>query len=56
MVDKLHYVNKLGEPHLAIINENDYCIRSDAYKLQNPYKIINEVNFWTEFGFKKLGR
>lgn len=41
---------------MGLINEPDYCIKSDSYKLANPDVILNEYNIFTEFAKKKLGR
>lgn len=56
MIDGHQYLDKVGVTHLGIINEDDYCLKSDAYKLEHPEKVLEEYNFYTEFAKKKLLR
>lgn len=35
-----HYLENFNKPHMGLINEPDYCIKSDTFKLINPHTVL----------------
>jgi hypothetical protein len=43
-------------PNMGLVNEYDYCDSADKFILNNPQKILNQMNFFTDYNADGLAR